>query len=88
MSGNLLPITVPLKTIYEKLHTKVHNDGYFADFRYDISEGGYVSKDNAVVLIDMRAPYQGMLLQLRPDVEPDVIEHWVKYLCDLFEIQR
>ena len=88
MSGNLLPITVPLKTIYEKLHTKICNDGCMADFRYDVSEGGYVSKDNTVVLIDMRAPYQGMLLQLQPDVKPDVIEYWVKYLCDLFEVQR
>lgn len=86
MSGNLLPIIVPLETIYEKLDAKIRNDGHMADFYHGVSEGGYISKDDAVILIDTRAPYQGMLLQLRPDVEPDVIEYWVKYLCDLFEI--
>lgn len=81
MSNNLLPVKLYDYEIVEKLHNAT-------DFRYSISEGGYVSNDNSVILISDRQPYVGMLMQFIPEVEQSTINFWIDKLCDMFGIKQ
>lgn len=53
------------------------------DFNYDIMEGGYISKDFSVILIDNRKPYIGQLLQFTNNVDKEVLDLWVNKINNI-----
>ena len=79
MTHNLLPRKLTIEEI-----TKVCKSS--PDFIYNAMEGGYVSKDLAVILIDNRSPYIGMLLQFRPDVKKETLRYWIDRIKGSLEI--
>jgi len=46
-------------------------------FKYNVGEGGYVSEDCAVILIEARCPYNGMLMFYGKERCPVKIRSWI-----------
>jgi len=46
-------------------------------FKYNVGEGGYVSEDCAVILIEARCPYNGMLMFYGTERSPVTIRNWI-----------
>ena len=78
---NLLP-----RKLTDDEITKCIND--LSEFTYDAIEGGYVSNECAVILIDNRRPYIGQLLQYRRNVEKEILDSWVSKICDILKITQ
>ena len=55
------------------------------DLRLDINEGGHVSKDRAVILIENRSPYNGMLLQYSQEAPTQVLHIWVNRVMEVLK---
>ena len=79
MLTNLIPVVLTANEIVHHLDTSPY-------FTYNISEGGYVSNDNSVIVITDREPYVGTVLQLK-EVEQNILDFWRDSLCDLFGIK-
>ncbi|MCH5191883.1 MAG: YqaJ viral recombinase family protein [Oscillospiraceae bacterium] len=77
---NLLPVFFTKDEIAEKLGVKGNDK-----LSYSVGEGGYISEDGAVLLIDSRSPYIGMLIEARKCTDEEK-EKWVRYTCELFDI--
>lgn len=80
---NLLPVTLRPDVVEKKL-TSAEQTRWFT---FNPVEGGFVSKDGAVILITSRNPYNGMMLQHTASVPNDQLDGWVKYVCGVFGIE-
>lgn len=79
MSSNLLSRKLTLEEIEKSMKD-------LPDFIYNVLEGGYVSKDLSVILINNRRPYIGMLLQFMPDVKKETLGYWIGRIEGSLEI--
>ncbi len=80
MYCNLLPVVLSIDEVKGKLAPNGNDK-----LSYSICEAGYVSEDGAVILIENRSPYYGMLMKNRECTAEEKIK-WVKYICELFGI--
>ena len=76
---NLLPRKLTESEILECMINNI-------DFSFDAIEGGYISNDLSVILIQYRRPYIGELLQFKPDVKQEILNLWVSKICNIINL--
>jgi len=72
---NLLPRKL---TENEILKCTINN----SDFHFDMLEGGHISNDSSVILIEYHRPYVGQLLQFKEDVKQETLDLWVSKIMN------
>lgn len=75
---NLLSYRLSEEEVENKL---IHN----SMFNYNISEGGFVSYDNLIIVFTCRCPYNGQVFSYMRDLTNEEKEYWQKVLNEIFK---
>lgn len=73
-------LTLPFSV--DDIENRLYNNSMF---RYSITEGGFISNDNSIIIITSRSPYDRKVFAYYKDLSFEEKEYWIKELEKVFK---